>query len=80
MMWLPFDDMFSLFDTIPACDRHTDGRKDKQLATAQSALYIYHRAVIMQTCAKADTTIYKTTTLWCQKVYRLMFDNNFGKC
>jgi len=32
MVWLPdsnkFDDTFSPFDTIPACDRQTDGRTD----------------------------------------------------
>jgi len=29
-----FDDTFSRFDTIPACDRQTDRQTDKHLATA----------------------------------------------
>jgi len=29
-----FADMFSRFDAIPACDRETDGRIDRHLATA----------------------------------------------
>ena len=29
-----FDNMFSRFDTIPACDRQTDRRTDRHLATA----------------------------------------------
>jgi len=29
-----FDDTFSRFDRIPACDGRTDGRTDRHLATA----------------------------------------------
>jgi len=29
-----FDDTFSRFDRIPACDRQTDGRTDRHLSTA----------------------------------------------
>jgi len=32
-----FDDIFSRFDRIPACDGQTDGQTDRHLATAQSA-------------------------------------------
>jgi len=39
-----FDYMFSHFDTIPACDRRTDGH----LATAKSR-FAYHCAVIIVT-------------------------------
>jgi len=28
-----FGDMFSFFDTIPACDRQTDGQTNRHLAT-----------------------------------------------
>jgi len=39
MVWLPdgekkFDDLFSRFDRIPACDGQTDGRVDGHLVTA----------------------------------------------
>jgi len=46
MMWLPkkFDDTFSRFDRIPACDRQTDGRTNGHLATAQSVLCIASHA------------------------------------
>ena len=30
-----FDDIFSCFEKIPACDEETDGRTDRHLATAQ---------------------------------------------
>jgi len=39
MVWLyvgqiMFDDMYSRFDRIPACDEQTDRRTDRRLATA----------------------------------------------
>jgi len=33
-----FDDMFSHFDIIPACDRQPDKQMDRHLATIQSTL------------------------------------------
>jgi len=49
MVWLPeggkkFDDTFSRFDRIPACDRRTDGRTDRQ-TDGQTSCDIIVRAV-----------------------------------
>jgi len=33
-----YDDTFSRFDTIPACDRQTDGQTDRQSSDAYRAL------------------------------------------
>jgi len=49
MVWLPydeknFDDMFSRFDRIPACDRQTDGETGRQtddILSQHSPRYAY---------------------------------------
>jgi len=46
MVWLPdgeknFDDIFTRFDRIPACDRQTDGRTDTDIFPRHSLRYAY---------------------------------------